>query len=180
MLGVVLGLGLSFVGAFWVGFGGAQLGHVLTTQRDVVSQTLAPSWTWAVLTVLTAVGLGLLARPGPPEGRPRTVAVVGAVWTLGWVAVFSFVGAQFERTGPQARCVHASCWPYGWQELAVALPLLAGCLALLGTGVVGRRGPRALAGVTPAATYLVLTLVQLALWEGVVVPFLGAPPLFST
>ena len=62
----------------------------------------------------------------------------------------------------------------------MALPLLAGCLALLGTGVVGRRGPRALAGVTPAATYLVLTLVQLALWEGVVVPFLGAPPLFST
>lgn len=180
VLVVFLGLGLSFVGAFWVGSGGAQLGHVLTTQRNVVSQTLAPSWTWALLTAVTTAGLWLCAGARSSARRPGMVAVVGAAWTLGWLALFSFVGAQFEHTGPAARCVHASCWPYGWQELAVALPLLLGCLVLLGTGVVGRRGSRAPGGLTPAATYLVLTLVQLALWEDVVVPFLDGPSPFSS
>lgn len=180
VLAVVAGLALSFVGAFWVGFGGAQLGHVLTTQRDVVSRTLAPSWTWVLLTAVTAAGLWLLSWPGARGPRPRAVAALGASWTVGWLAVLSFVGAQFEHTGPQARCTYSACWPYGWQELLVAAPLLVGCLVLLATVVLGRRGPRSLALVAPAATFVVLTLVQAALWERVVVPFLAGQPPFSS
>ncbi|GAA4722157.1 hypothetical protein GCM10025782_20150 [Pedococcus ginsenosidimutans] len=193
LVAVLLGFALTFVGAFWTGFGGAQLGHVLTRQRDIVTMTQAPSWTWAVLTALTTAGLGLLSwssgmrssslRSASPAdagtGRP-VVAAAGSLWTLAWLGAFSLVGAQFEVTGPRDRCARSSCWPHGWQELAVATPLLVASLVLLGAGLLARRAPRAVALVAPPATYLVLTLVQVAAWDGMVVPFLTGPPPFSS
>lgn len=174
--GAIAGTLLAFVGAYWVGLGSAQLGHVWITRVGSVDRTLAPTPSWAVLTAMTAAGLALLTGPRAWVGRVDPVSLVGGVWTLGWLAMFSDFKSNWELTGT-AHCVYASCWPRGWQELAVAAPLGIGCLALVVMVAFGRRVPRWVRAAVPASLFVVLAVVQVAIWDGVIIPVLNGPPL---
>lgn len=174
-----LALVLTVLGAFWTGFGGAYLGRVLVTQRGVVSLTLAPSLPWAVLALLTALGLLLLTSPRGWVGRVDPVGVFGALWTLAWLVGLSAAGSVFALSGPQAHCVYAGCWPRGWQELLAGAPLVAAALLVLGMATAGRRMARPVRAVLPAVVYLALTVVQVAVWDGLFVPVLDGPPPFT-
>ncbi|WP_055483193.1 hypothetical protein [Sphaerimonospora mesophila] len=138
--------------------------------------TLAPTPSWAVLTAVTAAGLALFTGPRAWVRWADPVSLAGGIWTLGWLALFSYLESNFELTGT-AHCVYASCWPLGWRELAVAAPLGLGCLALLVIGTLGRRAPGWVRAAVPASLFVVLAVVQVAIWDGVVVPVLNGPPL---
>jgi len=174
----VAGLLLLVVGTWWIGFGSAQLGTVLLTQVDVVSDTIAPSASWGVLVVTTA--LGLLLCTGPPAwvGRVDALQLVGAAWALGCVAVFSALGSGFEFTGPDSHCVYASCWPGRYQQLAITAPLIVACLLMVVMATACRRLSWWFRGLLPAVMFAVLTVVQVAVWDRFVIPLFNAPPPF--
>lgn len=136
--------------------------------------TRAPSLSWITFTLVLAAALALLAGPRP-AGRVSIAAVAGAVWTLFWVWTFSLLGSGWELSGPQVTCVRDGCWPHGWQELAVAAPLLVGTLALLVLGLVGGQTRAWVRRALPPALFVVLAIIQVALWESVVVPILLGP-----
>lgn len=175
---MVAGFLFLLVGAWWIGFGNAQLGTVLLTQVGVVSQTLAPSPSWAVLTGLTGGGLLLLTSPRVWVGAVDWAKLLGAGWALGWTLLLSFFSSAFEFTGPQARCVYSSCWPRGYQELAIASPLLTACLVMVVMATAGRRLAWWWRAATPAVTFVALTVLQVQVWDRLAVPFLSGPPPF--
>lgn len=178
VVGAVAGVVLAVVGTFWLGFGGGELGRVSLTRSDLVSRTFGPSLTWAAFTVVLAAALALLAGPRP-SGRVSVTSLLGAVWVLLLILVFSVLGSGWELSGPQVSCVRAGCWPQGWQELAAAVPLVVGALTLLAVGLVGGRAPALVRHGAPAVVFLVLALAQVALWDSAVIPVLVGPSPFS-
>lgn len=172
--GVVTGTLLAVVGTFWLAFGGGELGHASLTRADLASRTLAPSVNWIAFTMILATALALLAGPRP-AGRVSLASIAGAVWTLFWVWTFSVLGSGWELSGPHVTCVREGCWPQGWQELAVAAPLVVGSFALLVLGLVGGQTPAWVRRGLPPVLFLVLAIVQVALWESDVVPILLGP-----
>lgn len=169
VIGVPLGLIASFVGASWVGFAGAGLAEVSLTRVDVVGPTTAPSPSWALFTVVNAAGLALLAGRSR-VGRVDVVAALGGLWILGWLGITSVLGSGWELTGPDVDCVRPGCAPQGIEELLVGAPLAVAALALLTLGLVGAR--ERVARAAPPLVYVVLAVLQVAVWDDVVVPAL--------
>lgn len=167
-IGIAVGVVASSVGAFWVGFGGAGLGRVSLTRVDVVSPTTAPSSTWALLAVVTTVGLALLA--GRRVGRVDVAAVLGGLWTLGWLGITSVLGSGWELSGPDVGCVRPGCAPQGVEELLVGVPLGVAALALVALGLAGTR--ERVVRTVPPLVFLVLVGLQVAVWDDLIVPAL--------
>lgn len=171
--GAAVGFLLTFVGTFWMGFGGAELARVWYTGK-FVDPTTAPTLVGTVCAVATTVGLGLLAAPR--AWVRHWLQLLGGCWTLGWVYLFSDFASQAEFTGSEPPCVHTACWPQGYHEFAVAVPLVIAVVTMGVTATVGRRLRWWLRAAVPSLTFVVLTIVQLALWDRAVIPFLSAPP----
>lgn len=180
VVALVVGALLGVLGAMWIGAGEGGLGQALLTHSDLASETTAPSPTWATMSMVNALALSLLVgRPrGRGGGRVDWIAVAGALWVVMWLVLLSVLRMAFAMSDTDAVCVRAGCWPHGWQEFAVAVPLGAGALTLLGVGLVSRTWPWWLRRGLPAGVYIILTIVQLAIWDRFVIPFfLGPSPL---
>lgn len=179
-LNLVLGAGLLvfvWFGAIWTGLGRAGLGAVRYT-KDGGSVGQVPTWAPVLFSVLTAVGLALLATfpVGETIRRIRAFQLFGASWTGGWLAVLSWLRSRAEFVGPDERvCVRANCWPLGYQEVAVGAPLAAAVVLLAVMAFFPKQSWQVRA-LIPACVYLALVLFQRAVWDSHVLPLLSASP----
>lgn len=177
VLGGVLGYLMLLVAAGWVGLTKAGLATVLTTQVDVVSDTTAPSGPWGLMVICTAVGAVLATGSRAwVEGRVDVLQLGAAAWTLICLGGCTCLGTGWEFTGPDSHCVYRSCWPRGYQEALLALPLMATCVLMLVMATLGRSRPWWWRALIPALAFVVLSVVQVAVWDRFVVPILNAPP----
>lgn len=176
LLAVLVGGLMSGAGTCWIVVGRAQLGTVLLTQVGLVNDTVAPTPAWEVMTAVTAVGLLLLAGPVAEGHRVDRVQLLGAVWTLVCAAFLDAVTYGIELTGPATACVYARCWPGRYQDLAIAGPLLVASLSMLGLACLAGRLPRWSRALVPAVVFGALAVLQLSVWDSVVLPVLSGPP----
>lgn len=183
---VVLASLLTWVGAVWIGIGGQGLAAVSVTRADL-TYSAQGSVTWlAVNTALTAAGIALFTGyRRSPVGRVDGVALAGGVWTLGWVGLLSAFSSGFEfggptyPGGPPDTCVYASCWPGGYQGVALALPVITAVVVAAVLATLGRHKRWWIRAVLPGVVLIILTAVQVAVWESTVIPFFAQPAPFS-
>lgn len=176
---VVLAALLTFMCAYWIGIGRVGLGQVSLTRVDRMYKTESSMVSRAVLAVVTAAGLALFTgyrrrRAGQVDG----VALLGGAWVLGWVAFFASILSGLELSGPQYKCLYPSCWPRGYQGLAIATPIIVAVLVMAVMATLGRRAPWWVRAALPAVVFVVLTIVQAAIWDSAVIPFFDRPPPF--
>lgn len=84
-----------------------------------------------------------------------------------------------EFTGPDSQCIYGDCFPRPYQELLLAAPALVAAAGMTVCGVIGTRMRWWLRALVPAVTFIGASAVQLAIWQSVVLPFLGGPSPFS-
>lgn len=177
-LGGVLGFSMLLAAAVWVGFAKAGLATVLTTRPEVVSETTAPGGSWVPLVLCTVLGLVLTTGRLPRGGRIDLVQVGAATWTLVWLAICTWLGTGWELTDQDVRCSYRSCWPQHYQEAALAAPLLVACTLMYVMATLGRRRPWWPRALVPSLAFLVLSIVQVAIWDRFAVPTFASPPPF--
>jgi hypothetical protein len=169
------GLLVLLASSYWTAVGSAHLGTVLATQSGA-SATLAPSTSWAAMVALTAGGFLMVTRPSRSIQPVELGALVGACWTLGWTALMSWFFYSVQFMDPDSRCQYPFCWPGAYQALAVAAPLATACLLVIAMATAGRRFRWRVRALVPAGIYVVLTLVQVGIWERFVLPLFNGPP----
>ena len=171
------GFALLLIGSYAIGLGSNELATT-RVMMDWVDPMHAPSSTWAAMNGLVVCGLLLVTTPRLRTG-PDLVAVTGAVWTVACTAVFSWVRYAAEFWFPDRQCRFSSCWPGVYQPAAIAAPVVvsAGLLVVV-MATVGRRRSWLVRALWPTGVFVVLTLVQVAVWERYVVPFFHTAPRF--
>lgn len=174
---VVVGFALTLAGSIWIGLAAADLSIVWLT-RDGVLEPVATTthFSRAMRALVTAIGLFLLTLPRRWVVLGDLAQLFGAVWTLGWLALSSTLFSGAEFTDPSRQCVYDSCWPRGYQELAIATPLMVACLLMIAMASLGRQQPQWIRGLVPAGAFLLLMIVQAAIWDPIMIPFFNAPP----
>lgn len=172
---VVVGMVLSWAGAVWVGLGAADLSTVWLTRDGVLEPSATTTHlSRAIRSFVTAVGLFLVTLPRRWLALGDLAQLCGAFWTLGWLALGSSISAEF--TDPSRQCVYDSCWPQGYQELAIATPLMVACVLMIWMASLGRRQPQWIRGLVPAGAFLLLMIVQAVIWDSIMIPFFNTPP----
>lgn len=159
-----------------LGFGG--LAYVRVDLGAEVLTT-APDLHWAVWVLCFALGSVLVADPDPVEGRVDEGQLVGAIWMfLVMGAAFLFFAQDLNMAPtPHEPCRYRGCWPLGFQQVAVAAPALVMC-ALMVVMSWRPKNSWVARALGPAATLVVLAVIQLVLWDWLIRPWLFGPPPF--
>lgn len=185
-LPVVAAMALTFVGALWIGIGRAGLAAVSVTREGLTYSAQGSALSQTVATGLTAAGLVLFTGyRRRAVGKVDGVALVGGVWVLGWVGLISEFSSGIEFGGPQYMggpvdtCVYASCWPASYQGTAIAAPTIVAVLAAAAMATIGRRTSWCIRAAVPAAVLIVLTLLQVTIWNSTIIPLFEGPPPFG-
>jgi hypothetical protein len=177
-LGGALGSLMLLIAAGWVGFSKAGLATVLTTRLDVVSETTAPRGSWAPVVLCTVAGLVLTTNRLVESSRVDIMQIGAATWTLVWLSICTSLGTGWEFTSSDSHCVYRSCWPYHYQETAIAAPLLITCVSMYVMAILGRHNRWWIRALVPSLTFIALCLLQVAFWNRFIVPFFNSPPPF--
>ena len=170
------GFVLLLMGSYAIGLGANELAKT-RVMMDWVDPMHAPSRTWAATNGLIVCGLLLVTTPRLRTGSDL-VAVFGAVGMFACTAVFSWVRYAAEFWFPDRQCRFSSCWPGAYQPVAIAAPVMVAGLLVVVMATVGRRRSWSVRAFWPAGVFVVLTLVQVAVWERYIVPFFHAAPRF--
>lgn len=181
---IQLGFGFSalVVGAYWIGVGDAGMGTVSLVRPELIYPPgeVGP---WSLMIGLMAAGFAACTTPKSPSGRtPMRIDLVqlsAAVSFVCLLLMFLPFVSGLEFTGPDSQCIYGDCFPRPYQELLLAAPALVAAAGMTVCGVVGTRMCWWLRALVPAVTFIGASAVQLAIWQSVVLPFLGGPSPFS-
>jgi hypothetical protein len=94
------------------------------------------------------------------------------------VIVLPFVSGP-EFVDPENQCIYGDCWPPPYQELLIASPALLAVAGMSVYGIIGSRWRWWLRSSIPAIIFAGASVVQLATWQAVILPFLGRPSPYS-
>lgn len=173
-----IGFATLFAGAYWTGIGQVGLGTVLVTQPSAASPTSAPSAAWAFMSALIVLGMFASTSRSAAIVRTDLVQICASLWAVGWTAAFAAFFESVVFMSPGTRCAYKSCWPGGFQELAVAFPLVVACVTMIVVATRASHSSYFIRATVPAAVFLVLTVVQVLAWQPLVQPLFLAPPPF--
>lgn len=183
---VVAAMLLTWVGAIWIGVGRAGLATVSVTREGLTYSAQGSALSQTVTTGLTAAGLVLFTGyRRRAVGLVDGIALAGGAWVLGWVGLISKFSSGLEfggptyKDGPADTCVYASCWPAGYQGIAIAAPIIVAVLAAAAMATLGRRTAWWVRAAVPPVALVMLTLVQVAVWGSAVIPLFERHPPFG-
>lgn len=169
---LAVGLAVSWHGAGWAGVGeGLDDVTIWYPYPDGLGPT---AWRWD-LTALSVASIVLLTGASRwRRGRVNVAQVLGAAWLGLWTGFWVFVmyAVQFPGGDDSSTCIREGCWPAGIQEPLAASPLLIASMTMIVVAVFAHRLNWVARALIPTAVYLVLRIVQILIWQPVVVPFL--------
>ena len=136
----------------------------------------ATAWRWD-LTALSVASIVLLTGASRwRRGRVNVAQVFGAAWLGLWTGFWVFLRYALQFPGGDEYdydpCAREGCWPAGIQEPLAASPLLIASMTMIVVAVFAHRLNWVARALIPTAVYLVLRIVQILIWQPVVVPFL--------
>lgn len=161
-----------WVGAFWIGAVKAGLRKAGYVGVEVFPTTTPASTAW-IMIVVTAIGVVLMT--GVAQRRVDGVQLFGSIWFSFWTGLILVVVSGLQFTDPTRTCRNEGCWPQGYQELLIAVPVIGTCIAMLVMSFLQKVRWRWRA-LIPAGVFVVLAVLQRLTWEEYVLPFLVAPP----
>jgi amino acid transporter len=128
---------------------------------------------YTVIAVLISLGLWGAVHEGPILRHFQ--------WFIGVSCFFSaYLVTDFAigmRTDPYyVECTFSNCWPAGYQEWVLGIPILATSLALFVMGTIGLRFSAFTRRIVPISVFVVLYVVLLLAWRPVGLPYFGSPP----
>lgn len=163
------------IGGFLLAFTHAGLASVSATTggRD---PTLAPNVYWLVVVGLMALGMVLTCSKDDAQEGFDVAQFLGAVALLSFTGIGSaIIASNLSMVGTSLTCPYSGCWPRGYQELLTTFPVIVSSLAMIVMSFMQKSAWKIRAFV-PVGVFLVLVLLQLAVWDSVVKPVLFAPP----
>lgn len=137
------------------------------------------SGSWLIYLALVMVTLCLTVLPV----RTPTFLGVGQGLSALYLAATTYFFASFQQDlaayqaevfGPG--CLYEGCWPVGMQQYLLPAPILFTTLAMLLMATVFRHRHWAWRMLIPVVIFLAATLVQVLIWDSLVLPWLGSPP----
>lgn len=185
LLGFIqLGYGFSVlvVGAFWIGVGVTGMGTVSLVRPELMYPP-GEVGVWSLMVGLMAAGFAACTAPKSSSGRPPmridVVQLCAAVSFVCLLLMFLPFVSGMEFIGPEDQCIYGDCFPRPYQELLLAAPALAAAASMTVCAFLGPRMRWWLRALVPAVIFIGASAVQLAIWDSVVLPFLGGPSPFS-
>lgn len=171
VLAVLIHVGLATSLFLWcLGFGSLTTVDPSTGGYGLVYRRDRGYGAWAALTVAIAF-LIVLSAYLPPwgEGGSRRRRLYGQAIAGVGSFVSSWLGltiiSAFFFAGPGERCQVPSCWPMREQAFAVAIPIIATGLVMIGMAVFGRGLPLSVRAWVPAVAWLALVVIQGLVWD---------------
>ncbi|MFG1911666.1 hypothetical protein [Kribbella sp. NPDC048928] len=160
--------------------------------RKALDLTWAAIVVWLSLTLVAAAGLPRRRGSDQSGARPlqgRTpwvqarggagaavVQLFGGLVVIGGTLLGYFLSHPYTFGGPDTPCAYTSCWPLRPQAVALTAPgVVAGLVMIVMAFLVNRR-PWWFRAATPAATWLLLLLLQYAIWDPYLLPVFQGPP----
>lgn len=151
---------------------------------------------WNMPTV-TPSGLGITAYHDDSPMQPVVIALVvsatlwGAVqegpvlrhvqWLIGvvsawgtWFWVNFDLGIRTDQT--YFDCAYKDCWPVGYQEWVLVVPIMLASLATIALGAVGPRVSLTVRRVVPIAVFVTLYILVWLIWYPLALPIFNSPP----
>lgn len=162
-----------WVGAFWIGAVKAGLRKAGYVGVEVFPTTTPASTAW-IMIVVTAIGVVLMT--GVAQRRVDGVQLFGSIWFSFWTGWFLLVTSRLEFfADPDTPCRNEGCWPQGYQELLIAVPVIGTCIAMIIMSFL-QKVRWIWRALIPASVFVVLAVLQRLTWEEYVLPLLVAPP----
>lgn len=157
-------------GGYCIGMGGLGLSYV-SPSTGHIWPTTAPNAMWFFTICVVGAGLAFLLLSASKQNSRCVVSlsiVCGALLFLGSAAFFAWFAAQFSLPATRSLCAFPNCWPYGILQFWLTAPtILVGCGALL-CAVFWGRVSRGISLILLEGTWLVLSIVQLGVWDSLV------------
>jgi hypothetical protein len=160
--------------------------------RKDLDLTWAAIVVWLSLTLLAAAGLPRRRGSDRSDARPlqgRTpwlqaragvgaaiVQLFGGLIVIGGTLLGYVLFHPYTFGGTDTPCAYASCWPLRPQAVALTVPgVVAGLVMIVMAFLVNRRPWWVRAGA-PAVIWLLLLLLQYAIWDPYLLPVFQGPP----
>ncbi|GAA3708303.1 hypothetical protein GCM10022377_22660 [Zhihengliuella alba] len=137
---------------------------------DSLQQGPGSNW-WPYLAILAAAiaSTVLVAYRGPFRGIGQ---VAGALWLLFNLHIWSSINVEGIGSSIDI-CGGDGCHEEVVEQVMLVLPVLAGALAMIVSGIFARWMHWGVRMAFPVAVFLGATVLQIATWDSVIVPFLG-------
>ena len=175
---LLVAFSFTVAAACWIGLGDAGL-PTNSLVRPALIYPGADIKTWLIMLVVVAAGLGLWFTPTSLLMNHRTdfVQLVGAVISALLVLSFLPFVSGFEFSDPANSCVYETCWPQPYQEILMSAPVFLTSLVMAICGVIGSRLQLLVRVALPISVYVLLAILQYAVWQPLILPFLsGSSP----
>jgi hypothetical protein len=177
---IFVGYLLLAIGGFCIGITNAGLDTASLTSPGHVANNPAPTATWIAMVLATTLGVALCS-----SARFSDWLRIDA-WQLAAAGLFAagtlflaFAMSFLAFIDPDTQCAHASCWPLPYQELLIAAPALLAAVAMSLFAVKGHGAAWWIRSTVPAGIFLLLSVIQFAAWDSMILPFLSVPPPFQ-
>ncbi|MFG1911664.1 hypothetical protein [Kribbella sp. NPDC048928] len=184
-----LELAVAAVGLLAFGWAAAGLNYYLTTvdprggadSGKPVDLTWLAIVAWLLLTLVASTGLprrsaGGGLRRARGGGGAAAVQLIGGLVVIGGTLLAYVVSHPYGFGGPDIPCTYASCWPQRPQAVGLTVPGLAAGAASVVMALLVDRCSWLTRAVVPAALWVVLLVLQNAIWDPYLLPILQGPP----
>lgn len=175
---VVAGFLLLTWGSLVFVFSYGSLAHVDVYWRSQISTTAPDRW-WLWWVVSLTLGMALSVSPNDVDAKCDGTQLTGAIWlSLVAAPLLWLWSGDTNWMGPvYDECRYEGCWPRGFQEWALAVPVLSAVVVMVTMSLQPALSRRVRA-FAPAATLLGMALIQLTVWDWLVRPVLFDSPPF--
>jgi hypothetical protein len=128
---------------------------------------------YSIVLLIVCTGLWLSAQAGPAAKHLQ--------WIMGVLCIFSTwfwteLGIGLSSDTTYRECTYTNCWPVGYQEWVIAVPIVCTSIVLFAMGTIGLRLPLLARKIVPVVVFAVLYLVLLSIWWSIMLPYFEAPP----
>lgn len=171
---------ILFIGGLYIGITNAGLDTVSLASPGRIADNPTQTTTWIAMVLATAFGIGLCSST-----RFSTWLRIDA-WQLAAAALFAggtlylaFFTSSLGFLDPDTQCAYASCWPRPYQEFLIAAPTFLAAASMSLFAVKGQGVAWWIRSTVPAVIFLLLSVIQFAVWDSLILPILSASPPFQ-
>ncbi len=141
--------------------------------REINEHQDSTLFNYMIVLLIVATALWGSAQIGPASKHLQWIMGVLCISST-WLWTTLNIGIHSDQT--YTKCTYSNCWPVGYQEWVIAVPIVCTSIVLFAMGTIGLRLPLLARKITPVVVFTVLYLVFVIIWRPVMLPYFEAPP----